>query len=165
MKNGEGIEVMDILRVTYPTIKIIVLSSYYKPSFSGHLLQLGANAFLSKETDLDELVTIVEKVMQDGNYLSADQVAILRQQVSNRVEKVVVFGNNKLSKRELEVLALICQQYTGKQIAQKLFISVKTVETHKTNLLVKTGCKNTAGLIVFAAQQRLVDLDQLVMIG
>lgn len=165
MKNGGGVEILEALKTSYPLIKSIVLTSYYKPSYVGHLLQLGANAFLSKETDKADLVEIIKAVMYKGNYFSTEQMDVLRQQISHRTEVTEVHAKNKLSEREIDVLKLICQQYTGKQIAEKLFLSAKTVETHKANLLLKTGVKNTAGLIVFAAQQCLVDLDEFVVIG
>lgn len=164
MDDGTGLETMDYLAKHYPDLKIIVLSSYYKPGFLGHLLKSGGDAFLSKETDKEELAFIVKEVMEKGHYFSSEQVAILRQQVSNKTAPAQVYGKEKLSERELEVLSLICAQYTAKEIAERLFISVKTVEVHKSNLLLKTASKNTAGLIIYAAQQRLINPDEFTVL-
>lgn len=164
MNDGNGLETTAKLTSDFPELKVIVLSSYYKPAFVGHLLRSGANAFLSKETDKKDLVFIIRQVMEKGHYFASEQVKTLRDQISHKITEPPLYNKEKLSAREVEVLILICQQFTAKEIAVKLFISVKTVETHKSNLLLKTGVKNTAGLIIYAAQQRLINPDEFVIL-
>ncbi len=164
MENGSGIETIQYLQENHPSIKTVVLSSYYKPSFTGNLLKHGASAFLSKETDKEDLVHVIEEVYKKGHYLSAEQVFFLRNQISPKVPKTTVSIKEKLSVRELEILHLICNQFTAKEIAEKLFLSIKTVETHKSNLLLKTATKNTAGLVIYAIQQHLINPDDFVVL-
>lgn len=164
MNDGNGLETIPTLTKSYPNLKIIALSSYYKPSFMGHLLKAGANAFLSKETDKEELVYIINEVVEKGHYFSAEQFTVLRDQISHKTIQTQLYKKEKLSPRELEVLKLICQQLTAREIADKLFVSTKTVEAHRSNLLLKTGVKNTAGLIIYAAQQQLINPNDFVIL-
>lgn len=164
MNDGNGLETIPVLTKSYPNLKIIALSSYYKPSFMGHLLKAGANAFLSKETDKEELVYIINEVVEKGHYFSAEQFNVLRDQISHKTIQTQLYKKEKLSPRELEVLKLICQQLTAREIADKLFVSTKTVEAHRSNLLLKTGVKNTAGLIIYATQQQLINPNDFVIL-
>lgn len=164
MKDGSGLEVLDQLSKMEKVIKVIVMSSHYNPSYMGQMLKLGADAFLPKEIDPEELVTIIETVYKKGHYFTEEQIVNLRSQVSPKSPKLNINSQDALSARELEVLALLCQQLTAKEIAEKLFVSPKTVEMHKSNLLLKTGVKNTAGLIIYAIQKKLINPEDIVLL-
>lgn len=164
MKDGNGIQTIDALMLHYPQLKIIVISSYYKASSIGYMLKLGVHAFIPKETDKKDLIHIIQEVSNKDRFFTTDQIEVLRKQISNKTPKHYTSTKETLSTRELDVLQLICQQYTAKQIAEKLFITSKTVEAHKSNLLLKTGVKNTAGLIIYAVQNQLVDVNDIVLL-
>ena len=164
MKNGNGLDVIDVLTSNYSDMKIVVVSSHYTISFMGTMLEKGIHAFFSKELSHTELLKILKEVHEKGFYFTEEQVNHLRSQVSHKAPKLKLDSEDRLSSRELDVLNLICQQYTAKQIADKLFISSKTVEAHKSNLLLKTGVKNTSGLIIYAIQKKLIDPDQIPLI-
>ncbi|WP_237276497.1 response regulator transcription factor [Tenacibaculum ovolyticum] len=164
MEDGNGLETIDKLTVHYPQLKKIVLSSYYKTSSIGYMLKLGVHAFLPKETDKEDLIDVIQEVNHKDHYFTTEQVSVLRNQISHKTPKQYANTKDTLSSRELDVLQLICHQLTAREIAEKLFVTTKTVEAHKSNLLLKTGVKNTAGLIIYAIQNQLIDANDIVLL-
>lgn len=164
MKNGDGLNTADVLKEEFPEVKIIILSSHYNLSTIGFMVKKGISAFIPKETDKEDLIRLIYEVYNKGFYFTEEQIEQLRGQISHKAPKIHLYTEESLSIRELDVLRLICLQYTAKQIADKLFISSKTVEVHKSNLLLKTGVKNTSGLIIYAIQKKLIDPDQIPLI-
>ncbi|UTX50302.1 response regulator transcription factor [Chryseobacterium sp. MA9] len=163
MTNGDGLEVMSELAKRETETKIIVLSSFYRRSFMGQMLKMGAHAFLPKEIELQELLAVIKTVHHRGHYFSNDQIDVMRTQLSNKLPEFHAFSKNELTDREVDVLRLVCQQLSTKEIADSLFISPKTVETHKTNLMIKTGVKNMAGLVIYAVQNQVIDPNEIVL--
>ncbi|MDN3692072.1 response regulator transcription factor [Chryseobacterium tructae] len=163
MANGDGLEVMSALSKKDFETKIIVLSSFYRRSFMGQMLKMGAHAFLSKEIELEELLVVINTVYNTGHYFSNEQIDVMRSQFSNKLPEFHAFSKNELTDREVDVLRLVCQQLSTKEIADSLFISPKTVETHKTNLMIKTGVKNMAGLVIYAVQNSIIDANEIVL--
>ncbi|MFS4430923.1 response regulator transcription factor [Chryseobacterium indologenes] len=163
MTNGDGLEVMAELAKRETETKIIVLSSFYRRSFMGQMLKMGAHAFLPKEIELEELLAVIKTVHHTGHYFSNDQIDVMRSQLSNKLPEFHAFSKNELTDREVDVLRLVCQQLSTKEIADSLFISPKTVETHKTNLMIKTGVKNMAGLVIYAVQNQVIDPNEIVL--
>ena len=164
MEDGDGLETITKLSTYYPRLRIIVLSSYYKASSTGYMLKLGVHAFIPKETDKEELIGIIREVHNKDHFFTTEQVQVLRNQINHKAPKLYTNSKDALSRRELEVLQFICQQYTAKQIAEVLFVSTKTIEAHKSNLLLKIGVKNTAGLIIYAVQNQLVNAEHIVLL-
>ncbi|WP_160114800.1 response regulator transcription factor [Aquimarina sp. AU474] len=163
MKNGTGKDVIDVLSKEYPAIKSIIISSHYQPNYLGYMFKSGANAFIPKEIDKKDLVNVIRNVYQAGHYLDMEQMEVLRKQIASNTPIIPTDAIDELTPRELDVLKLLCYQLTAKEIGEKLFVSKKTVETHKSNLLSKTGAKNIAGLIIFAAQNKLIELDKIIL--
>jgi len=164
MDDGSGLFVLRELQKQSQELKIIVLSTYYRRSFMGQMLKLGVSAFLSKDIDENVLIQVIETVYKKGHYFTKDQLEIMRLQLSKKVPEFTDHSKESLTTRETEILKLLCQQCTTKEIGERLFISPKTVETHKTNLLLKTGVKNTAGLIIYAIQSKIVSPDELLLL-
>jgi DNA-binding NarL/FixJ family response regulator len=165
MEDGNGLDVLELLLQKGKPIKTIVMSSHYDPLYMGQMLKLGCDAFLSKETDPEELIEIIEIVHERGHYFTEEQISNMRTQISTRGPKLSMNSKDSLSEREIEVLKLLGQQLTTKEIATKLFISPKTVEMHKSNLLLKTGVKNSVGLIIYAIQNKLIDPNDLILLN
>lgn len=157
MKDLSGADVAMIMKEQYPTIKSIVISSHYNKSFMGYMLRVGVNAFVPKGIPPQQLLDIVHTVAQKGYYFLEEQVETMREQISAKSPKPKLTLEESLTERELAILKLICQQYTAPEIAEKLFISKRTVEGHKNNLFTKTGARNIAGLVIYAIQHRLID--------
>jgi DNA-binding NarL/FixJ family response regulator len=148
----DGIETLEKIRETHPDLRVIMLTMHDSDRLINHLMQLGANGFLLKDENPEIVRTAVERVGQEGiffrDYVSK---ALLKggRQKPNKPDGY--FGPN-ISERELEVLSLICQEYTSKEIAEKLYISARTVEGHRRSLQDKTGARNLVGLVLYAVK-------------
>lgn len=163
MKEMDGVETTTVLKDRFPEVKIIVMSSHYMSTFMGYMLKTGVNAFIPKEISPNFLTTVIHSVSQHGYYFSEEHISVMRTQIAPKVPKPKLTKQEVLSERELEILKLICQQLTSQEIADKLFIARRTVEGHKGNLLLKTSVKNTAGLVIYAIQNNLINPDELVV--
>lgn len=143
------------IRELFPEVKIIVLSTHYKKIFSGYMLNLGVAAFLPKDISPEALTQAVLDVHRQGYHLTLEQVQVMRDQISPRAPKPQL--EETLTERELQVLRLICQEFTSSEIGEKLFLSRRTVEGHKEKLFMKTRARNIAGLVVYAHKHNLLE--------
>ncbi|QYJ68483.1 response regulator transcription factor [Flavobacterium litorale] len=164
MEGMDGIAVTEHLKVNHPNIKIIVVSSHYQKSFMGFMVKTGVAAFLPKGISPLELVAVIRAVHKQGYYFKEEQLETLREQIAVKTPKPVLNDDAGLSEREIDVLRLICQQKTAKEIGELLFIAQRTAEGHKNNLFVKTGAKNIAGLVIYAIQQGIIKAEELPLI-
>lgn len=154
-----GIEATKIIRKDFPDIKIIALTSYDSKSFIANMVDVGAVSYLVKNTTPQELFATINEVAEKGFYYSDYVLNIIQKDIVSNKKTKCSFDSNFITSRELEVLQLICKQKSTVEIGEKLFISPRTVEGHRNNLLMKTESKNIAGLVVFAIQHELVSLD------
>lgn len=160
----DGVEVFKQLRLLNITVPVILMSSHYNDHLIGFIVKSGFAAFIPKNIKPALLIEIIYEVYRKGFYLMPAQFELLREQM---VAKTPVFTNDlkmALTEREIEVLYLIAQQKTTKEIADALFLSPKTVEGHKNNLFLKTGVKNVVGLIVYGVQNRILDIDKIAIL-
>ena len=164
MPELNGIETTKILHVSYPSIKIIILSVYGEDRFVTHLMELGVNAYLFKNVEPEEVERAIRTVMDKDFYFNEAFLNAMKNRLTNKRQKILLTDNipSTLTAREIEVLKLICQQKTAQEIAEQLFISVRTVDGHRNNLLEKTGVRNSAGLVLFAIKHRLIDPTELL---
>jgi DNA-binding NarL/FixJ family response regulator len=153
-----GIEATKIIRRDFPDIKIIALTSYDSKSFIANMVDVGAVSYLVKNTTPQELFATINEVAEKGFYYSDYVLNIIQKDIVSNKKTKCSFDTNFITSRELEVLQLICKQKSTVEIGEKLFISPRTVEGHRNNLLLKTESKNIAGLVVFAIQHELVSL-------
>jgi DNA-binding NarL/FixJ family response regulator len=160
MKRMNGIDCINQLKAAYPEIKIIVITSHYQRNFMGYMMKLGVHAFLPKGILPQQLANAVCDVFEKGFFFLEEQIDAMRMQLRTNIPEPVFSSEKALSVREIEVLQLICQQYSTEQIADKLFITKRTVEGHRSNLLLKTSAKNSAGLVIYAIRKKLIDIDQ-----
>ncbi|WP_281637584.1 response regulator transcription factor [Flavobacterium marginilacus] len=154
-----GIEATKIIRKDFPDIKIIALTSYDSKSFIANMVDVGAVSYLVKNSTPQELFATINEVAGKGFYYSDYVMNIIQKDIISNKKSKCSFDTNFITSRELEVLQLICKQKSTVEIGEKLFISPRTVEGHRNNLLLKTESKNIAGLVVFAIQHNLVTLD------
>lgn len=147
----DGMETMRRLRSEFPAVKVIVLSSHDEEKFISHLMELGANGYMMKNAEPDEIDTAIRSVAESGYYFSdAVSKVMLHALVKKQQVKPTFHSIDPLSERELEVLRGICQELTTAEIAERIFVSPRTVDFHRNNLLLKTGARNAAGLVVYA---------------
>ncbi|WP_405207939.1 response regulator [Aquimarina sp. LLG6339-5] len=145
LKNANGIEICGELSKIYSSLKIIGVSNYTEPGFIKNMLRSGAKGYLLKNTTQEELVNAIKVVMNDQTFLPRSvETILLNDSIGSPQPKKSV---PKLTRREKEILQLISDEMTNSEIAEKLIVSIKTVESHRNNLLQKFGVKNAAGLI------------------
>jgi DNA-binding NarL/FixJ family response regulator len=163
MPEMNGVESTRAIKKQYPDMKIIALSSYYSKSFILNMIDAGVVGYLPKDCKKDELLETIRKVYDKGYYYNDVVMGHINENMlhGTKASTKSTFDKLYLTKKEKEVLALICAQYTTQEIAEKLFISPRTVDGHRNNLLQKTNCKNTAGLVVYAIQNHIIDIDDL----
>lgn len=154
-----GIEATKIIRKDFPEIKIIALTSYDSKSFVANMIDVGAVSYLIKNATPQDLLTTINEVALKGFYYTNYILEIIKEDVLTTKKVKSNFDSNFLTKREIEVLKLICFQKSTVEIAEQLFISPRTVEGHRNNLLLKTESKNIAGLVVYAVQNDIILLE------
>ena len=158
MPGKDGIETTKLISKNYPKIKIVVLSMYEDERFVYHLMENGANGYLLKNAEPQEIRRAIMDVHEKGYYLNNFVNRILLKR-SHARQKVIPSLNSEitLSEKEKDVLRFICMEFTAQEIAKKMDISARTVEAIKDRLMERFGCKNTAGLVFFAVKNNLVD--------
>lgn len=151
-----GVEATKILHKEFPDIKIIALTSYDTTSFVANMISVGAVSYLVKNTTPQELLKTIKEVAVKGFYYNEKVLKVIKDTDSSTRNNKSTLDSSFLTSREIEVLQLICEQKTTVEIGEMLFISPRTVEGHRNNLLLKTESKNSAGLVVYAMQNDIV---------
>lgn len=158
MPELNGMDTTKVLKKSYPEIKIIILSVHSEERHIVRLVGMGVNGYLLKNTELSEVVRAVEAVWEKGFYFNESILRAIQQGIGQKQQKQ--FNPEiPLTSREKEVLDLICQELTTQEIAEKLYLSIRTVDGHRNNLLEKTGSRNTAGLVLYAVKNGLFEVD------
>jgi DNA-binding NarL/FixJ family response regulator len=152
MPGTNGIDATREIREKYPDIKVLAFSQYDEKRFIKQVLKRGASGYMLKSTPAREIIHAIRMVYEGGMYLSPGLPNVFGEQPKKRSN--YLFPD--LSPRELDVLKLICQEKNTQEIADALFISYNTVETHRANILLKVGVKNTAGLVKWAVENEIV---------
>ncbi len=157
MPGIDGARTTELALERQPELKIITLSMFGEESYYSRMVEAGARGFLLKDSDIDDVVEAVHTVMDGGEYFSPQLMANITGRLRTRDVDEVADGDT-LSSREREILVAVCRGLSNVEIAEELFISKRTVDKHRANILEKTGCKNTASLVVYAIRSGLVEL-------
>lgn len=146
-----GIDALEILKEKAPSVKVIMLSTHNDRGTIEKTIRNGADGYLLKNSSRVELEKAIKCVHEGGTYFMEE----IKDVMMNSFRSDNVSTEIRLTPREIEVLNLICDELTTSEIAEKLFVSVNTVETHRKNLLHKTGSKNVIGLVKFALENKI----------
>lgn len=154
-----GIEVSKRLNNEQPDVKVIALSMHNEESIVSEMLKNGARGYILKNTGREELVQAIHTVAEGLTYFSKDVTETIMGSLTKKpsAKKNSFALAPKLSLREKQILALIVKEYTNPEIAERLFISLKTVETHRSNLISKLNVRNTAGLVRATIEYNLLE--------
>jgi DNA-binding NarL/FixJ family response regulator len=159
MPDMTGIELTRLIKEKNPKAKIIALSMFEDILYIQKMIQSGANGYVLKSADMQVLIDAIKTVANGGKFWDAEiRNTILEKVGSFDTEDFKDLNQNKLSKRELEILYLITKELSNPQIADRLYISERTVETHRKNIMAKTRAKNIAGLVKLAIREGWVFL-------
>lgn len=155
-----GVELNAALQKQYPSIKVIVLSVYNQERFIGKMIEAGACGYLTKNCEIEELITAINTAHKSGFYFNQETLQAMRKASQYKSSDLRNISNISidLTPREKEILELLCKEFTNIEIGEKLFLSPRTVEGHRNNLLAKTGCRNTAGLVIFAIRNGIYNI-------
>ncbi len=158
MPDISGIEIAHYVSENYPEIKILILSMHSNEEFISKALSVGANGYLPKDTSMSELLEAIHVIYKGDNYFNKNISDTILKSIINK-SKQENAEQNALTKREKEVIKLVVDGLTNKEIADKLFISIRTVDSHKNNIMQKLNLKSSVELVKYAIKNNLAKLD------
>ncbi len=138
-----------------PELKIVGLSMYADQSYYTNMIEAGAKGFLMKNSSFDDVQRAISDVAEGRSFFSGE---IMNELIRNINRKKIVKQGTDLTDREIEILFLICKGLSNQEIADKLYLSKRTVDKHRENLLLKTGSKNTASLVIYAIKNEIIEI-------
>lgn len=156
-----GVETTRNALKIYPLMKFVALSMYGDSKYYYDMIEAGARGFVLKQSSMEELETAIREVHAGDNFFSKTLLhEVLKSlQQENKTQDIVNYSEPvKLKQRETELLQLICQGFTNKELAERMFVSIKTIESNKAQLMQKTGSRNNAGLIIWAIKNKIVKI-------
>ncbi|MDI3526797.1 MAG: two-component system, NarL family, response regulator NreC [Tenuifilum sp.] len=156
-----GVELTNVITSNHPDIKVIILSMHIEQEYIFNSLRNGAKGYLHKSISRDELIEAIEEVHNGGEYFSKEVSGIILKNYLRRIknpDRVEEYENKKLTPREMEILKMVAQGYSNQLIAEKLFISVRTVESHKNHIMQKLELTTVVDLVKYAIKNKIIDL-------
>ena len=154
MPGLDGAQTTERALARRPDLRIITLSMFGEERYYSRMVQAGARGFLLKDSDIGDVIEAIDAVMSGGSYFSPQLLSSLTGRMRTRDD----VPDEQLSVREREILVAVCRGLSNQEIADELFISKRTVDKHRANILEKTGCKNTASLVVYAIRNGIVEI-------
>ncbi len=159
MKGISGIEVSKQITSLYPDIKIMILSMHTSEEFVINAIKAGVKGYLSKDTSKEELLNAIKTIYEGGEcYSRLVSDNFLKSYIKKFKAEQSLLENKTLTQREIEILKLAAIGLTNKEIAEKLFISTKTVDCHKNNIVQKLKLKNTAEMVLYAVKNKIIEV-------
>ena len=146
-----GVDATQMALKKYPNLNILVLSMFGEDAYYNSMIELGVKGFILKDADNHELMDGINTILRGGTYFSQELLLSL---IKSKTESLVI----NFTKREREILSLICKGYSNNQISDKLNISQRTVERHRSNLLLKTESSNSISLVVYAIKNNIINI-------
>lgn len=150
-----GIKATEQALKVVPELKIIGLSMYTDQSYYSSMIEAGAKGFLLKNSNFEDVQRAISDVADGRSFFSNE---IMDELILNINRKKIIKQGTDLTEREVEILFLICKGLSNQEIANKLFLSKRTVDKHRENLLLKTGSKNTASLVIYAIKNEVIEI-------
>ncbi len=161
MPNVTGVEATRIIKKDFPDTKILILTIHEDEEYIHEMILAGADGYVLKDAGKKEIFEAVRAIATGGTFFSSQVSKLLLEGLVKRTrnrEQFPGIRENELTNREIEILRLIAEGLTSKQIADKLFLSVTTVNTHRTNIMKKLDIHETVGLVKYAIQKKLIEV-------
>ena len=158
MPEMNGIDATIEARTMTDNLKIIVLSMSGDEQYYYKMIDAGAKGFLLKNSGIDKVVTAIQKVAEGESFFSEELLVNILNNMRDNKSETPETVDNDISERELEILYHVCKGLSNQEIADELFISKRTVDKHRANLLSKTGCRNTAALVMYAIKNNIIEI-------
>lgn len=153
LPDRNGVETLHLIRTAHPDLPVLIISGYPEDQYAINLLRAGASGYVRKDADMDEILRAVRLALQGRRYMSESVSELLARRLDAGADQP---PHHDLSEREFQVLCLLASGVTVSQIAEQLFLSVKTVSTYRTRILDKLGMQNNAELTYYAIKNGLV---------
>jgi two-component system, NarL family, response regulator DegU len=149
----DGVEATEKIKELFPEVKIIILTMQDDESFILHMIEKGINSFLLKNVEPEELERVI-KTLQTREFYFNEKLSnmVVKALYSKGKKTSSIYYDSLFTEREIEILKLICEELTNQEIADKLNVSKRTIDGHRTSLFEKSGVKNTAGLVIYAVK-------------
>ena len=159
MLEVNGIDVAKQIREKYANIKILLLSYYDNQEFVIRAVECGANGYLSKDDDPEEIIRAIESVVETGYYMNDRTSKVLIGELVRQGKVVPNFGDNvEFSRVELQIIKYICQEKSASEIGLLMYRSKRTIDGYRAGIMKKIGAKNVVGIVMYAAKNKLVEL-------
>jgi DNA-binding NarL/FixJ family response regulator len=159
MPEMDGIQTASFVHQHYKDIKILALSMFNEDKYIVDMMKAGASGYLLKNAEPEEIIEAVSTVHNKGFYFNEHlSITLIKQLVGNDHSESIAPNKADLNEREIEVLKLVCQEYSNQEIADKIFLSVRTVEGYRARLFEKTGSKNLVGLVIYAIKRGIINV-------
>lgn len=159
MPEMNGIEATREALRLHPDLKIIVLSMYGDEQCYYKMIDAGAKGFMLKNTGIENVITAIKKVAAGENFFSEELLFSILNNMRDSNKTETESPDSEISEREMEILYHVCKGKSNQEIADELFISKRTVDKHRANLLSKTGCRNTAALVMYAIKNKIIEIN------
>lgn len=159
MPEMNGIEATREALRLHPDLKIIVLSMYGDEQYYYKMIDAGAKGFMFKNTGIENVITAIKKVAAGENFFSEELLFSILNNMRDSNKTETESPDSEISEREMEILYHVCKGKSNQEIADELFISKRTVDKHRANLLSKTGCRNTAALVMYAIKNKIIEIN------
>lgn len=153
-----GIEATEAALRIKPDLKVIVLSMYGDEQYYYKMVDAGVKGFVLKNSGIEKVITAIHKVAAGENYFSEELLVNILNNMREGNKTEPEIPDSEISDREMEILYHVCLGLSNQEIADKLFISKRTVDKHRANLLSKTGCRNTAALVMYAIKNKMINV-------
>jgi DNA-binding NarL/FixJ family response regulator len=159
MPEMDGIQTATFVHQNYKKIKILALSMFNEDKYIVDMMKAGASGYLLKNAEPEEIIEAVSTVHSKGFYFNEHlSITLIKQLVGNDHSETIASNKADLNEREIEVLKLVCQECSNQEIADKIFLSVRTVEGYRARLFEKTGSKNLVGLVIYAIKRGIINV-------
>ncbi|MGL5681431.1 MAG: response regulator transcription factor [Marinifilaceae bacterium] len=158
MPEMNGLEAVERAMRIKPSLKIIVLSMYGDEQYYYKMIDLGVKGFVLKSAGIEKVLHAIERVHEGENYFSEELLINILNAMRNNGKNENESVESEISERELEILFHVCKGLSNQEIADELYISKRTVDKHRANLLSKTGCRNTAALVMYAIKNNIIEV-------
>lgn len=157
MPKINGLEATKLALQRYPDLKIIILTTFLEEEYIEQMITAGVEGYMLKNSELDEFDKAINRVFYGGNYFSEEIVGMILSNIKRLRTQKKISNKHNFTPRETEILRLICKGLSNEQIAESTFVSIKTIEKHKSILFQKTNTQNTVNLVIYAFKNELID--------
>lgn len=160
MPEMDGIQTTAYVHQHFKGIKVLALSMFNEDKYIVDMMKAGASGYLLKNAEPEEIIEAVSTVYTKGFYFNEHlSITLIKQLVGNDPVESAAGNKTDLNEREIEVLKLVCQEYSNQEIADKIFLSIRTVEGYRARLFEKTGSKNLVGLVIYAIKRGIINVN------